>query len=404
MELVGLLTLIIAAVYFWRMPDRRLLREIADLYPWKILGLMFLVIIVGLVVNSTIQTRFFPPILAQAYMILLFALAVIITNFKFSEKQFLFFLIVVGSIALYAVFQSFTGVDLLRPGTNRAVHELSLPNSKVALWRSAGLFDSPTHYAYVTGMHAAFALAFALIAKKNRISKNLVTVASVVYVALLAGVITTYTRGAWLGIAVSSVSMAFLVRPKLGFRLIAAGAATLAVLVAFSGVLRERLASVFDFAYSSNSDRLLLWKINLDMFKDHPAFGIGFSQNQLRGQEYASALGSPNAFISHAHNNYIELLSTTGMVGLLLYLLLIGYMLNLTLKLYKAARDTDTCWAAAALGALGAQIHFHIGGFTDATFVSVPTNHSLILTWGFVIAGTHIFSVRQNKRTEATCI
>ena len=398
MEIAGLLTLLLAALYFWRMPNRQLLRDIAAIYPWKILGSLFLVIVLGLVINSTEQTRFLPPLLSQGYMILLFTWALIITTVKFSEKHFAFFLFIVGLIALYAIFQSFTGIDLLRPGSNRAVHELTLPNARVALWRSAGLFDSPTHYAYVTGMHAAFALAFALVARKRKISGDLFTMSAVVYVALLAGVITTYTRGAWLGIAVSGVAMAFLVKPKLGYRLVAAGTLALVFLVVFSTVLRARLASVFDFAYSSNSDRLLLWKINLQMFKDHPIFGIGFSQNQIRGKEYASAMGHPNAFLSHAHNNYIEMLSTTGIVGFVLYLLLIGYMLRLTFKLYQSVRDTNTWWGAIALGAFGAQIHFHIGGLTDATFVSAPTNHSLILIWGFVIAGTFINSRNSHSK------
>lgn len=400
MELAGLLTLILAWIYIQRSSNWKLVRDICEIYPWKTLLGLIIITIVGLVVNSLTPKEMIAPLVSQVYIILLLTWAIILTTIKFSEKQFAFFLLVVGLVAAYAIFQSFTGIDLLRPGSNRAVNPLYLPNSRVHLWRSAGLFDSPVNYAYVAGMHASFALAYALLAKKRRIDE-LFSFAVFVYILLLTSVITTYTRGAWAGMAVSGVAMASIINPKLGLKLATAGGVVLAILVAASSALRERLISVFDFSFVSNSDRIFLWRMNWEMFKDHPFFGVGVFQNSVRAHEYAVKLGSPDAFLSHAHNNYLEMLSGTGAIGFGLYLLLIAYMMKLTIDLFNALPEKNTWWRMIALGAFGAQAHLHIGGLVDANFRSEIANNNLILIWAFVIAG-HYLVRRQPKTASAS--
>ncbi len=398
MEAFAWLTVAVAILYFLRISDFEKFRKIAGIYPWKILSILLAIVIAGLVFNSASDTNFGPPLFAQRYMILLFAWAMILSTDRFNESHFKYFLIVIGLISLYAIFQSITGLDLLRPGSNRAVHQLSLPNSKVQLWRSAGLYDSPTHYAYAAGMQASLALAYAIVSRKKKIAFNLFGLSLLVYTLAMTSVITTYTRGAWAGLAVSGVAMATLVQPKIGLKLAAVGAIIVTLITSFSPSLRERLFSVFDLEFSSNSDRLFLWKINWEMFKDYPILGIGYGQNQFRAQEYATKFGQPDAFLSHAHNNYLEMLTGTGATGLAAYLALIIFMLSLTIKLFRKIPENNIFWRTIALGAFGAQLHLHVGGLTEANFKSIITNHHLVIAWAFVIAGTCLFN--DQNRTE----
>jgi O-antigen ligase len=136
--------------------------------------------------------------------------------------------------------------------------------------------------------------------------------------------------------------------------------------------------------YTSNSDRLFLWKMNLEMFKEYPILGIGYGENESRAGEWAARMGNPEAFTGHAHNNYLQWLAGTGALGFAAYMFFIGFFLYLTVRLWKRL-PKELYWARAmTLAALGAQIHLHIGGFTECNFKAGATNHNLMLVLGLV--------------------
>ena len=84
-----------------------------------------------------------------------------------------------------------------------------------------------------------------------------------------------------------------------------------------------------DFALSG---RLVLWQTTADIIADHPLTGVGTDNFQRAYRAYASPddqfveNGLPGAF--HAHQIVLEVLSETGMVGLLLWLAAVAIALR----------------------------------------------------------------------------
>jgi len=266
------------------------------------------------------------------------------------------------------------------------INELKSQGVPAGLFRSAGLLESPIHYSYVAGIQACFLLSY-LLRSDKKLNPKLFNLALAVFSLLMISLITSYTRGAWLGIAVTILVMGYMVSPRLGLKLTAGGLALITVATLISTRFRERLFSLFDSNFASNTDRLFLWKINWEMFKDHPILGIGYLQTETRAGEYATRLGRPDAYLSHAHNIYLEMLSSTGLVGLTVYLALVTYMFWLTVKVYQAVPRDRSWWKIIVFGSLAAQIFLHIGGLTEVTFRAPPSNHHLIVIWAVILVG-----------------
>ena len=87
-----------------------------------------------------------------------------------------------------------------------------------------------------------------------------------------------------------------------------------------------RMQTAFDMNYQSNSERLLVWQSSLEMFRDHPFFGVGLGN--FKGV-YDAEYASPDSVedLKHSHSNYLQFLTETGAVGLIVYLWLMGSVL-----------------------------------------------------------------------------
>jgi len=86
----------------------------------------------------------------------------------------------------------------------------------------------------------------------------------------------------------------------------------------------------------SGQIRLIVWKGALDIFKNYPIFGSGvetFAYSYYQFRPVAHNLTSEWDFLyNKAHNEYLNYLATTGIVGFAAYILVIGTFLVTTLK------------------------------------------------------------------------
>ncbi len=135
----------------------------------------------------------------------------------------------------------------------------------------------------------------------------------------LGGVFLTLSRNAWifgiLAFAVCVVILAFFGRHKRLFRVVTA----LGVLLIICGavLLFDRLPALLSALFDDNG-RYTLWQVGIDNFLSAPIFGRGFfgfvfpdDPNYFTGADFLPAF---------AHQTFIELLSATGILGLLAYL------------------------------------------------------------------------------------
>lgn len=110
----------------------------------------------------------------------------------------------------------------------------------------------------------------------------------------------------------------------------------------------EELAAQDEAAVTRwNTRRVDIWRATWEMFKDHPVAGVGMGGYWAAVPQYHDASGEYTP--QQAHNDYLELLASGGVIGSALFLLFLLFLL-------KRARTTlhsdDPFRRAATLGAL----------------------------------------------------
>jgi O-antigen ligase len=142
--------------------------------------------------------------------------------------------------------------------------------------------------------------------------------AILVWLINLLGTFFAYARGGWLGY-LAAVPFYFLKGRVKTFCLVIAGLGLASVLiVAVSPKVQQTLLE----RGTSNQQRLAFYETALRAFQENPVFGLGyrnFGPNVTEIKERYD-IAYPN-FASHAHNNFLEHLATTGFIGAIFFLL-----------------------------------------------------------------------------------
>ena len=233
-----------------------------------------------------------------------------------------------------------------------------------------GQFINKNHFAFL--MEMAFGVGLGILlsgaVKKDRV---------LLYVALLlpvwTGLVLANSRGGVLAMLVQIVVAALLLLnsselPSVA-RSVTVRAALIVVLVA--GVLigtlwvgGDRLASNLEAASGEFSTEATdegarrndIWRASLKMFAAHPLLGVGFGGYWIGITAYhdASGLMTPQ----EAHNDYLEILSSGGLIGFAIAV----WFAVVVIRLIRNNLATDTGYMRAArfgavLGIVGAATH-----------------------------------------------
>ncbi len=96
----------------------------------------------------------------------------------------------------------------------------------------------------------------------------------------------------------------------------------------------------------SGAIRLIVWRGALEIFKHYPVFGSGvetfaYSYYQYRPQEH-NLVSEWDFLYNKAHNEYLNYLATTGALGLISYLLVIGVFIAWSIKYYVSSIKQKT--------------------------------------------------------------
>jgi putative inorganic carbon (HCO3(-)) transporter len=199
-------------------------------------------------------------------------------------------------------------------------------------------------------------------------------------VAILAGLLFTFTFGAWLSLVATTGLFAILVDTKRWWKMVLAGALALALFAIvftvgpFRPLIEDRVGQMaFDAA-----TRLDGWGLAWSAFRSHPMLGIGygnFPSLTLGSLEWITQEWVPSG--SSPHNFYFYLLSELGLVGLVS----IVFIFISTVRANIQLRSTH------ALGYIGLALSFAlttalIDGFSDDSALYGP--HAGYLLWLFI--------------------
>lgn len=232
--------------------------------------------------------------------------------------------------------------------------------------RFAGALNDPMNFSHIYGMYTIFLSAFLFQCVSDWTQKKISRHQILLIVTLTLTGLSIYlslTRGAWIGLFLGAVTVFFVYNWRWGVSLVSIGIVSAGILYSSSDKFQSRVDQAIYPAQGYDSERYNLWRANFEMFKDHPIFGVGHGDYKRHLPFYFEKLGIPaDHFQSHAHNQYIQALSNTGILGFFFYLIFIVTMLFLSYQGYKKTKNL------LFLGALGAQIVFHVGAFTECNF------------------------------------
>ena len=188
----------------------------------------------------------------------------------------------------------------------------------------------------------------------------------------------TFSRMLWIALPIG-VAFFFAVQlrgSRRGWML--AGFALLLIGLTQVPMLRDRITNSM-----GTEERITLWKINGEFFTRRPITGVGWHHNlPLSAGYFEEKFPADYAgkFVGHAHNNFLEVAASLGILGLLAFLAWNVYVIRLSF-LYSA-------------GLLAAWIVFQLNGLTQVNFWEAKVLHTMALS-------TAILLVRAIRRGPA---
>jgi len=198
--------------------------------------------------------------------------------------------------------------------------------------RVTSLFSNPNILAVYLLLYFPLSL-WATFSPQNRGRVRFFYATSTVFCTLC--ILLTWSRGAWLGLFLECLLFLLFHSSKTRRAIL-----WLLPLAFFSIPLlpqsfRARLFSIGDLGESSIRYRLLTWQGALRMLLSHPE-GIGIGERAWRAIFPHFAVSGTKT-VMHAHNVFLQVATELGVVGLLLFLLLVAISLLRALRAGKAA-------------------------------------------------------------------
>jgi O-antigen ligase len=178
-----------------------------------------------------------------------------------------------------------------------------------------------------------------------------------------AGLVTSFTRSAWLGLAAALAVMLGIRRPRTLLVLALLG---LVAYLALPGDLGERLRSAFDPAHVSNRERVMMWDAGVRAFRDRPWTGAGLHNLTTLLERYRlpGAVEHP----AHVHNTYLHVAVATGVVGLAAFFALCAGLLVTCARGLGELRRAEGLGAGVRLGVTGGVAGFLLAALFDHAF------------------------------------
>ena len=175
--------------------------------------------------------------------------------------------------------------------------------------------------------------------------------------------VITRARAVWLGMAVSAtlvLAMAMFLHKEKKYRHTAEdlshkriprhlrfGVPVIVILLTWAVLSSGQKTSIPLFSPASLSERTLIWGRTLDMAKDHPLLGVGPGQWRIVLPKYGgiekrvSSEGTVEILPQRPHNDYLWVLSETGVLGLICYLGFFGMTMFCGLRVVFHSKNTD---------------------------------------------------------------
>ena len=262
--------------------------------------------------------------------------------------------------------------------------------------RAFGFNHTPTFYGSFMLMQLPMMI---FIARLEILSPFWRRLAMFTAVLSLICLVLSMTRGAWL--AFIMVVVIFVVLEK-NYRLVTAkifaGLAIIFLIVSMmSPKLQDRLLTMTDAKFQSNSERVLMWESALEIFRDYPIYGVGQKMfftaynEQYISDEAKERPGEDRRGHTHPHNNLLHRASEGGLIGLASFIGLYAYFFWKFFTQFRREKRFSSC---AGLTAFLILAGLQLEGLTDTNMNQVPIMREFWLLAGTLIAAENILKQR----------
>ena len=250
------------------------------------------------------------------------------------------------------------------------------------------------------------------------------------YFLLIAGiiigtaVIITFTRSSYLamGVSISTTLLWYrksnkkILEKKYLFRLLLSFLLILVIILIFISVARPVIQGKTPLTFlksriniesitsgHSALRRLATWKFTMMIIKDYPLIGTGLGTyifNTFKYQADFFAIGNnrdiyPHGFAAQAHNEYLQLWSELGIIGLLLFLSIAFLFYKNILKTIKGIKEEEKAVVIGLTGGITAILVDAIFGFP----LHLPASFSLF--WIFLGLTNAQLIIAGNERIDS---
>jgi len=332
---------------------------------------------------------------------------IIINNLNYPkhvDKILTVIFIIGGLFGIYGILQYF-GIDF-------SFWEGNFGRQKVS-----GLFGNVNFFAeyLIVPLPIAVSLFFA---SRNKFKKILLLIA---ILAMGTSLIVTFTRGSYLGFSSALIFMffLFLISRGKGFiknnKKIFIIILVVIIIITFlfvvptplnkSGTVISEIKSRISVTQltqdSSYKRRIAIWKFTVLMIKDRPLLGSGlgtFKYNILRYQAEFFDQGQnrtiyPYGFAEKAHNEYLQLWTELGIIGLSIFIWLMVIYFNYGIKMLQKTRDDYK--RGILIGLMGAVVAILVDSLFGFPF-HLPA--SIILFW--IVLGLSMVINKDNNQIK----
>lgn len=177
------------------------------------------------------------------------------------------------------------------------------------VFRTYGFFSLPITFGEIQTMLALTALGWLTTEEPSR-PLRLGMLLSFFFLGI--GILTSFTRGAWLGFLVGFIILLVRHFRRLFPIALVLGIGVIASMGISSGI-HSRLES---FTLENNFFRLRIWQIGFDILETNPVFGVGMNNvKPLYKDRVRSFDIQHNEVHGHLHNTFMQVLVMTGFFG-----------------------------------------------------------------------------------------
>ncbi len=263
-------------------------------------------------------------------------------------------------------------------------------------WVMEPFYRDHTSYGAILAMFVPIIFGLSLLKYKTRIVNY---IGFAFFGIIILGTIFSYTRAAWLSLAIA-FGFLFILWFKIKFKyIIIIGLSIITIGLVFqeqiimklgknrqdsSDNLTEHVQSISNISSdASNLERINRWSSALRMFKEKPFWGWGPGTYQFKYAPYQ--LSSEKTIIStnsgdmgNAHSEYIGPLAESGVFGMLSFIGIVCTIIYTGLRVYKNSKEKEVKVLSmiVLLGLITYMVHGLMNNFLDTDKASIPF-------WGF---------------------